>query len=231
MCEVEVSTGCGMARGGAVAPAVVRRAEVRAALHAPCAGCRAGRWPDRSSAARRRAGSPARSRRRSPARRGAVPVGGPLPDVADHVVEAVAVRREGADRRGALEAVGARLCEGKSPCQVLAMQRPVRRQLVAPGVVGAVEPAAGGELPLGLGRQRPCPPRRRRPRRRHRRRGPPDGRSGRSSRAARAQRMPPVARRHVSPTTGRSRRRSTGAAVGANTDASRRQRARVGMPG
>ena len=34
-----------------------------------------------------------------------VPVGGPFPDVADHVVEAVAVRRERSHRRGAFEAV------------------------------------------------------------------------------------------------------------------------------
>src|SRR5262245_29615779 len=35
-----------------------------------------------------------------------VPVTAPLPDVAGHVVEAVAVRREGLDRRGAHVAVG-----------------------------------------------------------------------------------------------------------------------------
>src|SRR5690242_14904986 len=36
---------------------------------------------------------------------GGPPVGGPLPDVADHVVDAVAVRRKGRDRRGALESI------------------------------------------------------------------------------------------------------------------------------
>ena len=52
------------------------------------------------------------------------PVGGPLPDVADHVVHAVAVRRKCRHRRGALEAVLVIFCLGNSPCQVFAMCRP-----------------------------------------------------------------------------------------------------------
>src|SRR6201999_1124005 len=35
-----------------------------------------------------------------------IPVGRPFPDIPDHVVDAVAVRREGRDRGGAIEAVG-----------------------------------------------------------------------------------------------------------------------------
>src|SRR5206468_12889868 len=35
-----------------------------------------------------------------------IPVGGPLPDIADHVVQPVAVWRECTDRRGALETIG-----------------------------------------------------------------------------------------------------------------------------
>src|SRR5450755_3350020 len=38
-----------------------------------------------------------------------IPVGRPFPDIPDHVVDAVAVRREGRDRRGAVEAVGAQI--------------------------------------------------------------------------------------------------------------------------
>ena len=56
---------------------------------------------------------------------GPVPVGRPLPHVADHVVEAVAVRRKRVrpatcprSRRRA------RFCHGNSPCHVLAMCRP-----------------------------------------------------------------------------------------------------------
>lgn len=36
--------------------------------------------------------------------------------------------------------------------------RAAGREFIAPGEFGAVEPAAGGELPLGLGRQGPCRP-------------------------------------------------------------------------
>src|SRR5690349_4483879 len=38
-----------------------------------------------------------------------VPVACPFPDIADHVVEAIAVRRKGSHRRGAFKAVGHRV--------------------------------------------------------------------------------------------------------------------------
>src|SRR5262245_14443897 len=41
------------------------------------------------------------------------PVGRPFPDIADHVVDAVAVGREGRDRRGTVEAVLAQVLAGK----------------------------------------------------------------------------------------------------------------------
>src|SRR5262245_59170269 len=44
-----------------------------------------------------------------------VPVGRPLPDVADHVIEAVAVGREDANRRRAPVAVRAQVLVGKRP--------------------------------------------------------------------------------------------------------------------
>src|SRR6266508_3239971 len=91
--------------GRAVAAAVVGRAQVRAALH-HLAG-------DRGDVAGITALFPlaaARVRRRAAAmdggvRVGLVPVAGPLPDVADHVDQAVAVWWEGAYRRGPLVAV------------------------------------------------------------------------------------------------------------------------------
>ena len=81
-----------------------------------------------------------------------VPVRGPLPDVADHVVEAVAVGGNATDRRGALVAVLGGFWCGKSPCQVLAIH--LRRvELVAPRKLRAVQASAGREFPLGLGGQ------------------------------------------------------------------------------
>ena len=44
-------------------------------------------------------------------------------------------------------------CQGNSPCQVLACALAVRRELVAPDELGALEAAACGELPLRFGRQ------------------------------------------------------------------------------
>src|SRR4051812_40843254 len=70
------------------------------------------------------------------------PVGGPLPDVANHVVEAVAIRREGPDSCGAL--IGAVRCV---PVRELALPRvrhlpPAGRELVAPGELATLKPAA-----------------------------------------------------------------------------------------
>src|SRR3954467_11389884 len=91
-------------RGRAVATAVARRAQMRAAFD------HLARNPDLGLA--RVVASflvpPARVLGDAAAleRFGLVllrePVGGPLPDVANHVVDAVAIRREGADRCGAL---------------------------------------------------------------------------------------------------------------------------------
>ena len=98
-----------------------------------------------------------------------VEVGRPLPDVAGHVEQAVAVGREGLDRRGALVPIGPQVLPRELALPGVGHHPALGRELVAPGVDGAVQPAAGGELPLGFGRQRLAGPRgvrRRRPRRR-----------------------------------------------------------------
>ena len=46
-----------------------------------------------------------------------------------------------------------RFCHGNSPCQVLAICRPSAIEFVTPGVVRAIQTAAGGEFPLRFGRQ------------------------------------------------------------------------------
>src|SRR6478736_3929663 len=97
----------GMARSRPVASAVVRRAQMRAAfddllwnLHVGRSGVVAVVLAPAARVLRNAAGLwgvgfvPRR-----------VPVGRPLPDVADHVVKSVTVWRKCADRRRALEAV------------------------------------------------------------------------------------------------------------------------------
>ena len=94
-------------RSRPVAPAVVRRAQVRAAFDDLAGNFDVGRRRVvaalLASAARILRDAASLQRVGFVPRR--VPVGGPFPDVADHVVEAVAVRRECSDRRGAFEAV------------------------------------------------------------------------------------------------------------------------------
>src|SRR5215472_217693 len=71
------------------------------------------------------------------------PVGGPLPDIADHVVGAVAVRRERHHRRGAVETVLAFILVREIALPGIGAMVAARRELIAPGKFGAVEPAAG----------------------------------------------------------------------------------------
>src|ERR1700722_16825455 len=97
-----------MARSRPVAPAVIRRAQMRAAfddlLWNPDVG-RSGIVAAILAPAARvlRDAASLRSICLMPWR---IPVGRPFPDVADHVMEAVAVRRECSDRRSAFETVG-----------------------------------------------------------------------------------------------------------------------------
>src|SRR5829696_6080695 len=141
-----------VARGRAVAAAVARRAEVRAALD-HLAGYSDPRLASIVAGflapATRVLGDAAGLRRiRFVLRR--EPIGRPFPDVADHVEEAVTVRGISADRRRALVGVRRRV-----PVRELAGPRvrhlaPARHELVAPGELGLLEPAARRELPLGL---------------------------------------------------------------------------------
>src|SRR5262249_4516914 len=82
-----------------------------------------------------------------------VPVAAPLPDVAGHVVQAVAVGRERLHRRGALVAVPGRVLPRELALPAVALRLLLREGLVAPGVGLAFQTAPGGELPFRLGRQ------------------------------------------------------------------------------
>ena len=78
---------------------------------------------------------------------GPVPVRRPLPDIARHVPESIAIGGEAAHRSGAGEAIVSGVADGKLPL-------PGVGQAGAPGVAPAEGPipqaAPGGELPLGL---------------------------------------------------------------------------------
>src|SRR5262249_15241511 len=84
---------------------------------------------------------------------GRIPVGRPFPHIADHVVDAVAVWREGGDRRGALVTVEFQILARKGPLPGVCHLPAAWCELVAPGKLGTVAPAAGGKLPLGFGWQ------------------------------------------------------------------------------
>ena len=77
----------------------------------------------------------------------------PLPDVPGHVDQAVAVRGELADRGRALVPVEQVVLHGEVALPGVGHHPPPWGELVSPGEHGAVETAAGRELPLRLGRQ------------------------------------------------------------------------------
>src|SRR5215831_9869148 len=82
-----------------------------------------------------------------------VPVGGPFPHIADHVVNAVAVRRECSHRRGSLVSVELHILAWKGTLPGVRHLFAAGCEFVAPGELRTVEPATGGKLPLGFGRQ------------------------------------------------------------------------------
>src|SRR5262245_35371467 len=133
--------GLALARRRAVAHAIIGGAQVGAALHDPARIAVAG-------GARPAAGSLKSfdAKRNEHAR-------GPLPHVTNHVVKAVAVRRERIDCSGALVTVAIELFPRKPALPGIGHGASVRREYLAPGVGRAVEAAAGRELPFGLGRQ------------------------------------------------------------------------------
>src|SRR5918997_890909 len=141
-----------LARRRPVAQAVVRRAQVRAALDHLVRDVRS--WlPDRVAPLRgidpRISRNAAGLRRRVRAARRKI-VRGPLPHVARCVVEPVAGRRERLYRRGPLVAVGLEVLPGEPPLPGVSHHLALGGELVPPGVGGALQPPARGELPLRL---------------------------------------------------------------------------------
>src|SRR5262245_52433736 len=82
-----------------------------------------------------------------------VPVGTPLPDVAGHVIEPIAVGRERLHRRRPLVAVLGSVLVRELALPEVGERLLVGWLVVAPGIGLAIQSTTGGELPLRLGRQ------------------------------------------------------------------------------
>src|SRR5262249_20321018 len=84
---------------------------------------------------------------------GEIPVGAPLPDIAGHVVQTVAISRERFDWRRARVAVFCRVVVPGVALEGIALRMLVGERLIAPDVLLALQAASRGEFPLGLGGQ------------------------------------------------------------------------------
>src|SRR5258705_11059792 len=145
----------GVARRRTIAAAIVRRAQVRTALDHlawnPDVGLTRVVAAILAAAARVLRNAAGFWRVSFVLRR--MPVGRPLPDIADHVVKAVTVRRERAHRRSALVAIGVVVVPRKIALPGVSQVHAARREFVAPCELGTVETAARREFPFGFGWQ------------------------------------------------------------------------------
>src|SRR5215207_9442621 len=153
--EAEMTCRCvdllGVASRRSIASAVVRRAQVRAALddlardpdvcrgRVVAAVLASAAWVLRDAAGFRRVALVLLR----------VPVDRPFPDIADHVVDAMTVRRERGHRRGPLEAVAVRILARKLALPGVGHVPAVRRQLVAPSILGRIEATRRSTACLG----------------------------------------------------------------------------------
>src|SRR5947209_15177157 len=78
---------------------------------------------------------------------------GPLPYVADHVVEPIAICGKGIDRRGALVSIYLEVLPGESALPGVGHCPPLRSKCFTPRVSRAVETAARCEFPFRFDRQ------------------------------------------------------------------------------
>src|SRR6185312_3479161 len=81
------------------------------------------------------------------------PIAGPFPDIADHVVEAVTVRRECFHRSRALEPVVAAMFVREHALPRVRHALAPRRKFISPGEFSTVQAATGRKLPFRFGWQ------------------------------------------------------------------------------
>src|SRR6187551_1219164 len=84
---------------------------------------------------------------------GRPPIGGPFPDIADHVANAITVRRKSSDRRRALITVLAEVLKRKVALPGIRHVPAARRQFAAPCKLRTFKSAPRGILPLCFRRQ------------------------------------------------------------------------------
>src|SRR6266404_8819176 len=142
----------GMTRGRTIAPAIIGRAEMGATLQHFA-------WYAHRGLARIIAAldGPTAWILRYAASLGCVglvlcriPVGRPFPDIADHVVNAIAVGREGAHRRGARVAIGPVILQREVALPGVGHMLAARCEFITPGELRTFEATARGEFPLCL---------------------------------------------------------------------------------
>src|SRR6266852_9886691 len=76
-----------------------------------------------------------------------IPIGRPFPDIADHVVQAVAIGRECGDGRSAFEAVCCEILVREITLPGVRHMLAAGKLLVTPGEFRAIKPTARGEFP------------------------------------------------------------------------------------
>ena len=147
-----------------VASAVVRRAQMRAAFDDLAWNFHIGR----SRVIALRLAATARVLRDAASLRGIrlmlwrIPVCRPFPDVADHVVEAVPIRRECGDGRRTLEAIGIDILPRKFTLPGIGHVTPGGREFIAPGKFDSRRARRVPQIPIPPRWADPCPPRSRR---------------------------------------------------------------------
>src|SRR3546814_18693216 len=68
-----------------------------------------------------------------------IPIGGPFPDIGDHVVQAQTVRRISPHRRCSLISTGEEIMRGEQPLPIVSHHHPLGRQHATHGIASTVK--------------------------------------------------------------------------------------------
>src|SRR5262249_49258551 len=154
----DVASGCvdrmSIPSGRAIAPAIVRRTEMRPALQ-HFARNFDFRLPGIVTVLFAASMGIMRSATgvRSGAMRMHIPICSPLPYVADHVQKSISIGRENAHRRGALKTIAGKVLPGEFALPCIGHMPAIREQGITPCEFGSIKPPAGREFPFRFGGQ------------------------------------------------------------------------------